>query len=121
MPKRAIARIFLFATSVCVAQAQIPTGSLNGLVTDPKDAVIVGAHVTAVSAAQGFSRDTLTDRSGLYVLPDLPAGDYSLRIEQAGFAASEVNRARSGTHHHRGREVADRGRRRHGGSERRRG
>src|SRR5258707_1350890 len=90
MPKRAIARIFLFAMSVCMAQAQIPSGSLNGLVTDPKDAVIVGAHVTAVSATQGFSRDTLTDRSGLYVLPDLPAGDYSLKIEQVGFAVSEV-------------------------------
>jgi len=91
MPKRGVARIFLFAMSVCVAQAQIPSGSLNGLVTDPKDAVITGAHVTAVSATQGFSRDTFTDKSGLYVLPDLPAGGYSLKIEQTGFAVNEVN------------------------------
>jgi hypothetical protein len=90
MLKRGMVRIFLLAMSVCVAQGQIPTGSLNGLVTDPKDAVIVGARVTAVSATQGFSRDTLSDKSGLYVLPDLPAGDYSLKIEQAGFAISEV-------------------------------
>jgi len=40
MAKPGAARIFLFATSVRVAQAQIPSGSLNGLVTDPKDAVI---------------------------------------------------------------------------------
>jgi hypothetical protein len=39
MAKRGAARIFLFATSVCVAQAQIPSGSL---VTDPEDAVIPG-------------------------------------------------------------------------------
>ena len=90
MLKRGIVRIFLLAMSACVAQGQIPTGSLNGLVTDPKDAVIVGARVTAVSATQGFSRETLSDKSGLYVLPDLPAGDYSLKIEQVGFAISEV-------------------------------
>jgi hypothetical protein len=48
MPKRGVARIFLFAMSLCVAQAQIPSRSLNGLVTGPKDAVITGAHVTAV-------------------------------------------------------------------------
>jgi hypothetical protein len=91
MLKRGMVPIFLLATSVCVAHGQIPTGSLNGLVTDPKDAVVVGARVTAVSATQGFSRDTGTDRSGLYVLPDLPAGEYSLKIEKAGFAISEFN------------------------------
>jgi Carboxypeptidase regulatory-like domain/TonB dependent receptor len=91
MLKRGMVQMFLLATSVCVAHGQIPTGSLNGLVTDPKDAVVVGARVTAVSATQGFSRDTGTDRSGLYVLPDLPAGEYTLKIEQAGFAISEFN------------------------------
>ena len=77
------------AMFVSIAHGQIPTGSLNGLVTDPKDAIIVGARVTAVSTTQGFSRDTLTSSSGLYVLPDLPAGQYSLKIEQTGFATSE--------------------------------
>ena len=76
------------AMFVSIAQGQIPTGSLNGLVTDPKDAIIVGARVTAVSTTQGFSRDTLTSSSGLYVLTDLPAGQYNLKIEQTGFATS---------------------------------
>ena len=78
---------FLFAA---MAQAQVPTGSLNGRVTDPKDAVIVGAHVTVVNAAQGISRSTVTNSSGLYDLPDLPAGGYALKIEQSGFAARDV-------------------------------
>jgi len=75
--------------SAIVVHAQVPDGSLNGLVTDPKDAVIVGAHVAAVSTTQGISRDTVTNGSGLYSLPDLPAGTYDLKIEQSGFAASE--------------------------------
>ncbi len=74
-----------------IAQGQTPTGSLNGLVTDPRDAVIVNARVTALSATQGFSRDTLTSSSGLFVLPNLPAGEYTLKIEQAGFATNEFN------------------------------
>jgi hypothetical protein len=69
--------------------AQVPVGSVNGIVTDPKDAIVIGAHVTAVSAAQGVSRDTVTNGNGIYALPDLPPGAYDLRIEQAGFAVSE--------------------------------
>ena len=73
-----------------VVHAQVPDGSLNGLVTDPKDAIIVGAHVAAVSTTQGNSRTTTTNGSGLYLLPNLPAGTYDLTIEQSGFAANEV-------------------------------
>lgn len=66
-------------------------GSVTGIVSDPKDAVIAGAHVTAISTAQGVSRATTTNSSGVYVLSDLPAGVYDLRIEQPGFATAEFN------------------------------
>jgi hypothetical protein len=79
----------VLALAASVVHAQVPDGGLNGLVTDPKDAVVVGAHVAAVSTTQGISRETVTNRSGLYSLPDLPAGTYDLKIEQPGFAASE--------------------------------
>jgi hypothetical protein len=62
---------------------------VNGLVTDPKDAVLVAAHVSAVSATQGTIRETHTNSSGLYVLPNLPVGTYDLKIEVPGFATSE--------------------------------
>jgi hypothetical protein len=94
MLRRAAVRIFVLSmilAYVCGAQGQIPTGSINGLVSDPGDAVVVGARVTAVSTTQGFSRNTLTDKSGLYLLPDLAAGNYSLKIEQSGFAISEFH------------------------------
>jgi hypothetical protein len=48
------------------------------------------SHVTAVSTTQGFSRDTLTSSSVLYVLLDIPAGAYTLKIEQTAFAVTEV-------------------------------
>jgi len=79
--------ILVFATSGVLAQ--VPDGSINGLVTDPKDAVVAGARVTAVSASQGVSHSTVSNSSGLYVLSNLPSGTYDLRIEQPGFAANE--------------------------------
>ena len=72
-------RIVRFAVPVIVAMAtslayaQVPASSLNGRVTDPKDAVLMGAQVTAVSEAQGVSRVTETNSSGLYALPNLQA------------------------------------------------
>lgn len=88
-------RLFLLSLvllSIRVAQAQVPDGSINGLVSDPKDAVIVGAHVTATSTTQGTARETVTNSSGLYILPNIAAGAYDLKIEALGFATSEFKR-----------------------------
>lgn len=73
-----------------VGLSQVPTGSLNGRVTDQKAAVLVGAQITAVNLAQGVSRATTTNASGLFDLADLPAGAYDLKIEDTGFAAREI-------------------------------
>ncbi|WP_263359230.1 TonB-dependent receptor [Acidicapsa ligni] len=84
--------VFLFVVLSLVARfvhAQIPTGSLNGIVTDPKDAIVVGAHITALSVTQGVSRETVTNTDGLYALSNLPVGAYDLKIEQSGFGISE--------------------------------
>ena len=88
-------RLHCAALSACtffagLACAQVPNGSLNGRVTDAKDAVVVGARVTAVNKAQGAQHTTVTNPSGLYVLPNLPVGAYDLRIESSGFATREV-------------------------------
>jgi hypothetical protein len=45
--------------------------------------------VTLISTAQGFTRHTVTNGNGIYVLPDLPTGGYELRIDQPGFASSD--------------------------------
>lgn len=70
--------------------SQVPTGSLNGRVTDQKSAVLVGAQVTVVSLAQGVTRTTTTNASGLFDIPDLPVGAYDVKIEDAGFAPRVV-------------------------------
>ncbi|MGB6391739.1 MAG: carboxypeptidase-like regulatory domain-containing protein, partial [Candidatus Acidiferrales bacterium] len=73
--------VLLFAAMAAAASAQVPTSTLNGLVTDPKDAVVAGAHVAVVSSAQGVTRETTTNADGLYGFSNLPSGSYDLRIE----------------------------------------
>ena len=85
-----VALICLAVLADGVAYSQVPTGSLNGRVTDQKNAVLVGAQVTAVNGAQGITRTTTSNASGLYDLPNLAVGTWDVRIEDAGFAAREV-------------------------------
>ena len=76
---------WLLSHSSGVVHAQVPTSTINGIVTDSKGAVVVNAQVTIVGAAQGLSRETQTNGSGVYVFPDLPPGLYDLKIEESGF------------------------------------
>jgi len=71
-------------TSLSLSAQQI-TGNIRGTVTDPSGAVISNAAVTARQAETGLSRDTTTDRSGNYVVLELPVGHYSLHVAAKGF------------------------------------
>lgn len=89
VPRRLITLVVFVALLGTAALAQLPTSSINGIVTDPNDAVVAGALVTASNLGQGISRSTVTNSSGLYSMGDLPAGTYDLRVQEPGFAVSE--------------------------------
>lgn len=89
VPRRLCSLSVSLAVLGGVALAQVPTSSINGIVTDPEDAVVAGAQVTASNPEQGIARTTVTNSSGLYSILDLPAGTYELQVQQAGFAVSE--------------------------------
>lgn len=61
------------------------TGSIRGTVTDPSGAVVEGATVSAKRSETGLTRTTTTDRTGAYLLLELPVGHYQLQVERAGF------------------------------------
>jgi hypothetical protein len=65
--------------------AQQITGNIRGTVIDPSGAVIRGAAVTAREIETGVSRSTTTDRTGSYVLLELPVGHYRLQVAAKGF------------------------------------
>jgi len=67
------------------ARAQLYSGSLTGLVTDPSGGVVPGATVKLIDADKGFSYEAETDSAGRYVLRSLPPGNYRLSVSVAGF------------------------------------
>lgn len=86
-------RIFdlnLMAIVLCCASvigfAQTDRGSIIGTVTDPSANVVAGASVIATSASMGTQYPTVTTTTGEYVVPQLPAGVYSLTVSAPGFS-----------------------------------
>ena len=75
----AIAVCLLAPASSAFGQAQ-NTGSILGSVTDSSGAVIPGAKVTAIEPTTGFNRSVVTNKSGEFVLPDVPVGTYLVTV-----------------------------------------
>jgi len=65
--------------------AQQITGSVRGTVADSSGALVAGATVTARQLETGLGRTATTDRSGNYLLLELPVGHYALEVTSKGF------------------------------------
>jgi Carboxypeptidase regulatory-like domain len=76
--------------SVCAMMAQ-STGTIQGIVADPSGAAVPNATVTVRNMATGEERSFTTDESGLYVVPSLPVGRYSVTAKAAGLQTTTVN------------------------------
>lgn len=63
------------------------TAVLSGTVTDPTDAGVPGAKLTATNTRTGDAREAVTDDRGAYRFLLLPPGVYDVRVEKPGFAA----------------------------------
>ena len=77
-----VVSLFLLAT---FAWAQDYRGRVEGLVSDPSQAVIAGATVTLLNVNTGVRATRQTSDTGLYLFDLLDPGSYSLTIEAAGF------------------------------------
>ena len=81
---------FILVTSVSISvYAQGATATLSGAVTDQTGAVIPGANIAVISIAQGFQRTTTTNDEGIFVVPLLPPGNYTVKAEHEGFTPAE--------------------------------
>jgi hypothetical protein len=70
--------------------AQVSTFELSGTVLDPSAAVLPGVTVSLRNTKTGLVRTEATDDRGRYHFIALPVvGDYSIKIDLAGFAVEE--------------------------------
>lgn len=77
-------RASLFFLSV-VAWTQSYTGSIRGTITDNTKASVPGAKITASDVDRNVDFGTVSDSSGRYIFPSLPAARYHLTVEAPGF------------------------------------
>ena len=75
----------LLGVSAEPALAQRSTATLRGTVTDATGAILPGVTVTATNAETGLVRTSTTNESGIFFIPDLPVGRYSVSAELAAF------------------------------------
>lgn len=66
------------------------TASLQGIVKDPTDAVVVSAQVSVTNLETGLRREATTNETGLYNFPVLPVGRYKITATMQGFSTAEV-------------------------------
>ncbi|MGC2299791.1 MAG: carboxypeptidase regulatory-like domain-containing protein, partial [Acidobacteriaceae bacterium] len=61
------------------------TGEIKGTVTDSSNAVIPGATVSVVNTQTGVVINTATNGDGIYDVPSVPLGQYSITFRKEGF------------------------------------
>src|ERR1035438_1242791 len=90
---------FLWSLAVCVLvqvaaplTAQTSTGVVRGTVSDESGRAVANASVTATSIDAGQKQTANTGPDGTYKL-ELPAGNYRLTFEAAGFKTLEISSA----------------------------
>jgi hypothetical protein len=67
------------------AVAQTSNATLHGTITDPASGVLPGVVVKLQSPTTGLAREAVTNMAGVYVFNFLPAGEYVITAELAGF------------------------------------
>src|SRR5215467_5358308 len=80
--------ILLAAAGLCFGQTQ--TARLQGIVHDASGAVVPGAKVVAVNNLTNENSEATSNETGVYVLPVLRPGTYTLTVESAGFSKMSV-------------------------------
>ncbi len=86
---RVIAAIILTSVlipSMALAQA---TGQINGAVTDSSGGLLPGVTVEATNTATSAVRTAVTGTDGLYTIPLLPPGNYTVKATLQGFRVAQ--------------------------------
>lgn len=78
----------LLAAALPASAQNANSGEVKGTVTDVSNAVVPGATVTILNKATGVAITTSTNNDGLYDVPSVPPGSYSITFSKAGFRDS---------------------------------
>ena len=66
--------VLAVSTTVGMSAWAQSTAQITGTVKDASGAVLPGVEVTATQTETGIARSTVSNETGVYVLPNLPLG-----------------------------------------------
>ncbi len=78
-------RLLVFLTVAACAFAQSDRGTITGTVSDAAGGVVAAAPVSVTNTATGVALRTVTTSTGVYSVPSVPAGVYTISIQVPGF------------------------------------
>ncbi len=87
---QAVVFIVLGLMSPSFLQAQTVTGTILGNVADSSGAAVPNAQVTVTNQDTGVVRTAVTTAEGVYTVPSLLAGKYSVEAQAQGFTPAQV-------------------------------
>ena len=76
--------LFILSVSCATLFAQA-TAQISGTARDQSGAVLPGVEVTVTQTETGIIRNTVTNETGSYVLPNLALGPYRVEASLPGF------------------------------------
>ena len=62
------------------ALAPVQNGQITGVISDPSGAIVPHASVHARNLAIGYESDFESNGSGIYTIPELIVGSYTIRV-----------------------------------------
>jgi hypothetical protein len=80
----ALVLIIRFGALTPNLNAQVYSGTLTGIVTDPSGATVPGANVELADKDKGFTYSGVTGSDGRFSLRNLPPANYSLTVRASG-------------------------------------
>lgn len=95
--RRTMAFAALLCLPVCLsgpipARAQtIGAATLQGTVTDPSGAIVVGARLTITEELTGVVRQLTSNSTGFYSATDMAPGRYKIVVSDPGFSPREID------------------------------
>ncbi len=87
-------RILLFFVAFAILGVLVPkafaqqsaTASISGTVKDSNGALVTGSQVTVTQKATGIRREATSNGDGFFVITNLAAGAYEIKVRAKGFA-----------------------------------
>ncbi|PYS28579.1 MAG: TonB-dependent receptor [Acidobacteria bacterium] len=82
---KCLVNILLISAFTCTAAWGQATAQISGTVRDQSSAVLPGAEITATQTETGIARNTVSDETGSFNLPNLALGPYRVEVALPGF------------------------------------